>query len=303
MSIKSSKFTIGVLASVCLVGAASAQQAADDRFTPRVYGSLAVTPAQISQDAARISGASTTRNVIVQPVSTTGNTRIVPSSTPTGTYTSATYSTGAVEAEAQRVIAFQNSISPSISESYTLEGAEYNVVPQERRYEIELFEPVAAPVLASIGTTIQPVQSYATHSVTASQTHYVDEGDTLYNISKRYNTNVDTLRTSNNLTGNNISIGQILTIPSTSRHVLASSSVEAVDAVNRRPIVQSNVIRTVQPVPSRGVYAVLPKDTLYSISKRACVTVEGIQAQNGLGGSTEISPGQRLNMPAGHCLN
>ena len=293
MPVKTSKFTLGIISSICLAGAASAQnQALDDRFTPRVYGSLAVTPAQINQDVARVSSTTTSRNVIVEPVSTTGNTRVVPSSSTTGTYTNAD-----VQAEAQRVIAFQRAATPSISETYTLEGAEYNVVPQERRYQIELFEPVRA---TNASTVTSSAQSYATQTISPVASHFVDEGDTLYNIAKRYNTNVDALKASNGLTATDINIGQSMTIPSTSRHVIEDNRVNAV--VNA-PALQSNLIRTVQPVPSRGVYAVLPQDTLYSISKRACVTVDGIQAQNGLGESTEIAPGQRLNMPAGHCLN
>ena len=292
MPVKTSKFTIGILTSICLVGAASAQdQAIDDRFKPRVYGSLAVTPAQISHDAARISGTTASRNVVVQPVTTSGNVRAIPTSSPSGSYSYAD-----VEAEAQRVIAFQRAASPSISESYTLEGPEYNVVPQERRYQVELFEPVA-PTYAS---TTQITQSQASYSATQATSHYVDEGDTLYNIAKRYNTDVASLKARNNLTGNNISIGDTLAIPGSYQPAIA---VNAVSAVAVEPVAQSNLIRTVQPVPTRGVYAVLPKDTLYSISKRACVTVEGIQAQNGLGSSTEIDPGQRLSMPAGHCLN
>jgi len=247
MPINTSKVTIGIVLSVFLTSTASAQ-VLDDRFKPRVYGSLAVTPAQISPDAARISGLSETRNVIVTPTTNTYNAaRVIPSSSTSGTYTPQSYGSSAVEVEAQRVIAFQNANSGSISQSYTLPGAEYNVVPQERQYEVELFEPTVAPTYAS---TIAPVQNFATQSV---QAHYVAEGETLYSISKRYNTR--------------------------------------------------NLIRSVQPIPNRGVYAVLPKDTLYSISQRACVTVEGIQSRNGLGASTEIAPGQRLNMPAGHCLN
>jgi len=79
MPIKSSKVTIGIVMSICLAGTASAQ-VVDDRFTPRVYGSLAVTPAHISPEAARISGTTPTRNVIVSPISTTGNTHVVPTS-------------------------------------------------------------------------------------------------------------------------------------------------------------------------------------------------------------------------------
>lgn len=301
MSIKSSKVTIGLFASICLVSAASAQDTVqDERFTPRVYGSLAVTPAQISPEAARISGVTTSRSVIVDPVSATGNTRVIPTSSTTGTYTYAAPS--AVQAEAQRVIAFQQATQPSISESYTIDSTQYNAVPaenryQERRYEVELFEP-AAPTYASTPT----VSSYATHTVTSATTHYVEEGENLYRIAQHYNTNVDALKSVNNLTNDNINIGQSLTIPSTSRHVISDNSVSNV-SYNQAPAATSGLIRTVQPVPSLGVYAVLPKDNLYQISKRACVTVEGIQAQNGLGDRTDITPGQRLTMPAGHCLN
>ena len=139
--------------------------------------------------------------------------------------------------------------------------------------------------------------------MTSAQSHYVIEGDNLYNISKRYNTDVATLKASNGLSDNTISIGQTISIPSTSRHVLASSTVSNVTTAASQVVPQSRVIRTVQPVPSLGVFAVLPGDTLWSIAQRACVTVEGIQAQNALGGSTDIAVGQRLQMPAGHCLN
>ena len=284
MSIKSSKVTIGILMSVALAGSASAQFL-DDRYTPRVYGSLAVTPAQISEDAARITGTVPSRNVVVTPHSTTGQSQIIPSST-----TSGSYSQSDVEAEARRVIAFQNATT-----SYTgpLSDTSQNTFSSERNYEITLFEP-AAQTFAST----EPVQSYATHNFTNAQSHYVDEGDTLYNVAKRYNTTVDALRSENGLSGNTIPIGQSLAIPSTSRHIVASN----VGTSTQNTVSQSRVIRTVQPIPHNGIYAVLPKDTLWSISQRACVSVEAIQAQNGLGASTEISTGQRLTMPLGHCL-
>jgi LysM repeat protein len=44
------------------------------------------------------------------------------------------------------------------------------------------------------------------------QTHTVQKGDTLYNISRRYNTTVDELKRLNNLTDNTINIGQVLKV-------------------------------------------------------------------------------------------
>lgn len=273
MSMTSRKMSAALCAAVLLSGTAYAQQHDDDRFKPRVYGNLGLSSVQAPVTTM-------TRNVVIEPVSTTGATHVIHSSTPSGHYTSSD-----VEAEAQRIIAFQN--AAPIVQPYS-----------ERQYEIELFEPVQTQ--ASSAVTTYEGQSYATHTVTNAQSHIVTDGDTLYNVAKRYDTTVDALRSANGLTGNNIRIGQNITIPSTSRHILSSAPVypQTYAAAPR-----SNVIRTVQPVPSRGVYAVLPKDTLYSISKRACVTVEGIQAQNNLGSSTDIAPGQRLNMPQGHCLN
>ena len=43
--------------------------------------------------------------------------------------------------------------------------------------------------------------------------HRVEKGDTLYNISKRYNADVDTLRKLNNIDSNEIKIGQQLRLP------------------------------------------------------------------------------------------
>ncbi|GAL69122.1 glucosaminidase domain-containing protein [Jejuia pallidilutea] len=42
--------------------------------------------------------------------------------------------------------------------------------------------------------------------------HVVAKGDTLYNISKRYNTSVEAIKNVNNITGSNIAIGQVLKI-------------------------------------------------------------------------------------------
>ena len=60
---------------------------------------------------------------------------------------------------------------------------------------------------ASSGGSYTP--SYAPVDVNAA-THTVVHGDTVYNISKRYNITQDNLRSWNNLNGNSISVGQVL---------------------------------------------------------------------------------------------
>lgn len=66
--------------------------------------------------------------------------------------------------------------------------------------------PPAAPV--STGTY---VPSYAPVDINAA-THTVVRGDTVYNISKRYNITQDNLRAWNNLVDNNIGVGQVLRV-------------------------------------------------------------------------------------------
>src|SRR5690606_41225056 len=58
----------------------------------------------------------------------------------------------------------------------------------------------------------EPVTEEITEVASNSNTHRVEQGDTLYNISKRYETTVDEIKRLNKLSGNDISIGQILRV-------------------------------------------------------------------------------------------
>lgn len=93
-----------------------------------------------------------------------------------------------------------------------------------------------------------------------NQTYIVQKGDSLYSISKRYNTTVDKLKNINNLTSNLLSIGQILILP-------------------------SNYI----------IYTVQKGDNLYSISRKYNTTVDNIKKLNNLT-SNLLSIGQQLKI-------
>ncbi|MFP5437351.1 MAG: glucosaminidase domain-containing protein [Bacteroidia bacterium] len=81
------------------------------------------------------------------------------------------------------------------------------VEPETPKLETVINTPAPA-------TTVQ--QAPATPSIqqaaTAQDTHLVAKGDTLYSISKKYNTTVDEIVKLNNLNGNAISIGQTLKV-------------------------------------------------------------------------------------------
>ena len=160
-------------------------------------------------------------------------------------------------------------------------------------YQIELYEP-------------------QTTTNTTAKTHLVSKGETLYSISKRYDTTVQSIQAENGLSGTTLSIGQRIRIPgvivesinSVAHPVFASSPVQQ-GYVRRRVVEPAPTIRAPR-VESAGateaVYAVLPKDTLYSISRRTCVGVADIVSRNGLLDPNNLQPGQRITLPVGHCL-
>lgn len=96
----------------------------------------------------------------------------------------------------------------------------------------------------------------------------VKNGDTLYSIAGRYGITVDSLKTANNLTSNNLKIGQKLTIPSSSTIPTGSTA-----------------------------YTVKSGDTLYGIASKYGVSVEDIKRTNNLS-STLLQIGQRLIIPS-----
>ena len=93
-------------------------------------------------------------------------------------------------------------------------------------------------------------------------TYTVKKGDNLYNIAKQFNTNVSDIITINNLTNNNLSIGQQLKIPNLSN-------------INTQN------------------YTVKKGDSLYTIAKKFNTTIEEIKRKNNLT-SNLLSIGQKL---------
>ncbi len=69
----------------------------------------------------------------------------------------------------------------------------------------------------SIGQTLRirttsTVEVLECYGEDVTNTYIVKKGDSLYSISKKFNTSVDSIKSKNNLTSNNLSIGQVLKI-------------------------------------------------------------------------------------------
>lgn len=69
---------------------------------------------------------------------------------------------------------------------------------------LKIRTPKGVSVEECFGVDYEPPTNY--------QTYTVKKGDSLYQIAKKFNTSVDNIKRKNNLTSNNLSIGQILKI-------------------------------------------------------------------------------------------
>lgn len=86
---------------------------------------------------------------------------------------------------------------------------------KEKQESLKDLEPVAIPRNPPVETTkevVNETKSTIEEKATTFITHKVVKGDTLYNLSKRYNVTVDDLKKWNKLTSNNINLGQILQV-------------------------------------------------------------------------------------------
>jgi len=78
--------------------------------------------------------------------------------------------------------------------------------------------PTQQPIIVTPVVTVSPVSTPGTSSIQSvplggEQTYTVQQGDTLYNISRRYGTTVDQLKQRNGIVGDMIRVGQQLIIP------------------------------------------------------------------------------------------
>jgi len=165
------------------------------------------------------------------------------------------------------------SVTHRVSKGETLSGI-------ARQYGVSVASIREANNLRSnnirIGQTLKVSGASKSTSRTASTTattHTVSSGESLYAIARRYGTSVDRIRKDNNISGNDIRIGQKLRI-SGSTSVASSAG--------------GSGTRT---------HRVKSGDTLYGIARQYGTTVGAIEEANGLK-STNLRPGQKLKIPA-----
>lgn len=153
----------------------------------------------------------------------------------------------------------------------------------------------------------------------SENTYTVKSGDTLYGIAKRFGLTVDELKRINNLSTNNLTIGQVLKINENvdtdsnlnyytvksgdSLYKIANTFNTTVDELKRINNLSGNLLSIGQKliIPSSStsnyqIYTVKKGDTLYNIARDYNTTVSAIQNLNNLS-SSSLSIGQKLLIP------
>ncbi|MEL7564633.1 MAG: LysM peptidoglycan-binding domain-containing protein [Dehalobacterium sp.] len=136
----------------------------------------------------------------------------------------------------------------------------------------------------------------------------VKAGDSLYSISNKFNTTVNTLKSTNGLKTNTIYPGQVLNVPSgysnyvvksgdslyliAKRFNTSADNLKSINGLKSTYIYPGQVLK----VPATGFnYVVKKGDTLYLLAKQFGVTVASIKSANGLTGDY-LYVGQNLTI-------
>ena len=119
----------------------------------------------------------------------------------------------------------------------------------------------------------------------ASGTHRVDSGDTLFNIAQRYNISVADLVTANNIQGNSIRKGQVLKVAAVKAKTKTNAAHTKTVANN-----SSNKAANVKLVS----YTVRKGDTLNDIARRFNMDVKEVRRLNN--NSSVVRPGQNIKL-------
>lgn len=166
-----------------------------------------------------------------------------------------------------------------------------------------------------VSTPTSPAETSPTISAppratpTFTRIHRVVEDDTLYNLAKRNCIAVKDIQKHNAMSDNSIRIGQVLSLPTSKCTAPTKATIVPTQAFSQtiKTRTGANVVRQVMPIQTGikvrkgNAYAVLPKDSLFSIGKRYCVSAGELAGFNDVKITTPIQPGQILHLPEKAC--
>ncbi len=157
----------------------------------------------------------------------------------------------------------------------------------------------------SVGMTLQVPSTKPTY-----QTYTIKKGDSLYSISKKYNTTVDAIKKINNLPSNILTIGTTIQIPSSNQknntytvergdtlYSIAKRLGVSIDFLKAANNLTTNMLsvgdKLIIPTEEKNTHKVTKGDTLYSLARKYNTTVANLKTLNNLPSDT-LTEGQIL---------
>ncbi len=138
---------------------------------------------------------------------------------------------------------------------------------------------------------IASVSCICTAFVNADVVHVVEKGETLYSISKKYNSTIQSICDLNKIDGTGIKVGQKLTIP-------VSGSVS--DQKTSNPAATQTPVKTTEKssvTSGSDIYTVKKGDTWYGIARNYSINVKELYALNNTDGSQALKAGAIIKVP------
>ena len=143
-----------------------------------------------------------------------------------------------------------------------------------------------------------------------TELYQVKSGDTLYSIANKYNISINELKTINNLSNDNLAVGQLLNVPSglslvntyivekgDTLYSIAKKFDISVNKLKEYNQLSNNLLsigqKLIIPIGDETTYVVKKGDTIYSIAREFNTTVDKIKQLNNLT-NNNISIGQIL---------
>lgn len=166
------------------------------------------------------------------------------------------------------------------------------------------FDAPKKPKAAPVPVAAAPAQSAA--PIVAGQTIEVQQGDSLYALSKRHNVSIAALMDLNGLKSASLRPGQKIVLPANARRPIAKAATAPPAAATgpvtaALPAAAPLPVATAAPVPSDwdGSYAVKAGDSLFGIARAHKISVADLQRVNAITDPAKMRPGMNLKVPSG----
>lgn len=117
--------------------------------------------------------------------------------------------------------------------------------------------------------------------------HVVASGESLGGVAKKYGCTIEQLKNWNNLSSDNIVIGQKLKVVSPG----------VTSSAGHKTVTESKHVKTTSPTQKYIYYTVLSGDNLWEIADKFDVTVSQIKGMNDIKNSSRLKPGQKIKIP------